>query len=379
VGWAPKGGGEVWGGGKTVVWWGAGTVWDKEAAHGISTTGDDDGMGMGARRGAGAGYMGGEGTGTAITAGGSRRADRGCAGPRAGAVGGRGRVAVLEWIWVLLVAQGGVERGEGGVEVGIVVLVDVLVLVLLCGCWRGDVKDVVSVGVAVGGTRVGRSLVRGDVGRLDECGELVGKVDRLRVGWMVRGMRWELAEVVWEEGDGVGHEEVVVAVVVGGGLWGGGVCGGRELEAILSDERRICHRDKKEIIPSSPSNISRGLGPATSYLRLFISPHSPGPTSDNSNSTTLLPRIPPRTTTPTLPRLATIAAHMCWEPRVKPSMSAGSSDCTSTSARMPYEAPNLGPTNHRSIDRRGCTSDQDRYHLPVPPNTLRVQLAQKKT
>lgn len=53
------------------------------------------------------------------------------------------------------IAHGRVECGEGGIEVGIVVLVNVLrvlLLLLLSGCGGGDVKDVVSVGVIVGGT-----------------------------------------------------------------------------------------------------------------------------------------------------------------------------------------------------------------------------------
>jgi hypothetical protein len=70
-------------------------------------------------------------------------------------MGGRWGVAILECggrIWVWFIAHGGVEGGEGGVEVGIVVLVDVLgVLLLLCGGGGGDVKYVVSVGVVVGG------------------------------------------------------------------------------------------------------------------------------------------------------------------------------------------------------------------------------------
>jgi hypothetical protein len=147
-----KGVGEGIGGGEIVVWGSAGAVRDKEAAHGVSAAGDDDGVGMGAGRGTGAGYVRGDGVGAPIAAGGSRRADGGWAGPRAGAVGGRGRVAVLECsggVWVWLIAHGGVEGGEGGVEVGIVVLVDVLG-VLLWGR-RGDVEDVVSVGVVVGG------------------------------------------------------------------------------------------------------------------------------------------------------------------------------------------------------------------------------------
>lgn len=46
----------------------------------------------------------------------------------------------------------------------------------------------------------------------------------------------------------MGHEELLVAVVVRGGLWGRSVRGGWQLEAILSDERRICHlaQGKKE-------------------------------------------------------------------------------------------------------------------------------------
>ena len=311
-----KGVGEGIGGGEIVVWGSAGSVWDKEAAHGVSAAGDDDGVGMGAWRGAGAGYVRGDGVGTPIAAGGSRRTDGGCAGPRAGAMGGRGRVAILEssgGIWVWLIAHGGAEGGDGGAEVGIVVLVDVLmVLLLLLLLWgrRGDVKDVVSVGVVVGGARVGRSLVRGDVGRLDEVGELVRKVDRLLgVGRVVRvGLGGEFAERLREEADVVGHEELVVAVVVGCGLWGRSVCGGWQLEAILSDERRICHRvsknEKKKSSTSTRPNIFRGLGPAMGiqahcplsiYCCLF-SPHSifvPGPTSDKSNSTTLLPRILP--------------------------------------------------------------------------------------
>lgn len=58
------------------------------------------------------------------------------------------------WIRVWFIAHGRVECGEGGIEVGIVVLVNVLrvLLLLLSGCGGGDVKDVVSVGVIVGGT-----------------------------------------------------------------------------------------------------------------------------------------------------------------------------------------------------------------------------------
>ena len=245
-----KGVGEGIGGGEIVVWGSAGSVWDKEAAHGVSAAGDDDGVGMGARRGTGAGYVRGDGVGTPIAAGGSRRTDGGCAGPRAGAVGGGGRVAVLEsggWIWVWFIAHGGVEGGEGGVEVGIVVLVDVLgVLLLLWGGGCGDVKDVVSVGVVVGGAGVGRSLVRGHVGCLDEVGEFVRKVDRLLGVGGVVGLGGEFAERLREKGDVVGHEQLVVAVVVGSGLWGRSVCGGWQLEAILSDERGICHRVRKE-------------------------------------------------------------------------------------------------------------------------------------
>ena len=52
---------------------------------------------------------------------------------------------------VWLIAHGRVEGGEGGVEVGIVVLVDVLMVVLLlCGRRGGDVKDIVPVGIVVG-------------------------------------------------------------------------------------------------------------------------------------------------------------------------------------------------------------------------------------
>lgn len=63
-------------------------------------------------------------------------------------------MAVLEScgrIWVWLVAHGGIECGEGGVEVGIVVVVDVLMVLLLCGGGRGDVKDVVPIRFIVGG------------------------------------------------------------------------------------------------------------------------------------------------------------------------------------------------------------------------------------
>ena len=268
-----KGVGEGIGGGEIVVWGSTGSVWDKEAAHGVSAAGDDDGVGMGARRGTGAGYVRGDGVGTPIAAGGSRRTDGGCAGPRAGAVGGGGRVAVLEsggWIWVWFIAHGGVKGGEGGVEVGIVVLVDVLgVLLLLWGGGCGDVKDVVSVGVVVGRARVGRSLVRGHVGCLDEVGEFVRKVDRLLGVGGVVGLGGEFAERLREKGDVVGHEQLVVAVVVGSGLWGRSVCGGWQLEAILSDERGICHRvrkrEKKKKIKSPRStrpDIFRGLGPA---------------------------------------------------------------------------------------------------------------------
>lgn len=68
---------------------------------------------------------------------------------------GRGGVAVLECsggIWVLLIAHGGVKCGEGGVEVGIVWLIDVLMvlLLLLCGGRRGDVEDVVPIRIVVG-------------------------------------------------------------------------------------------------------------------------------------------------------------------------------------------------------------------------------------
>ena len=63
-------------------------------------------------------------------------------------------MAVLERsgrILVWLIAHGRVEGGEGGVEVGIVVLVDVLMVVLLlCGRRGGDVKDIVPVGIVVG-------------------------------------------------------------------------------------------------------------------------------------------------------------------------------------------------------------------------------------
>lgn len=49
-----------------------------------------------------------------------------------------------------LIAHGGVECREGGVEVGIVVLVDVLmVLLLLWGGRRGDIKDVVPICIIV--------------------------------------------------------------------------------------------------------------------------------------------------------------------------------------------------------------------------------------
>lgn len=188
-----KGVGEgVWGG-EIVVLGGTGAVWDKEAAHGVSAARNDDGVW--ARRGTGAGNVR-DGVGTAVAAGGSRRTDGRCPGTRARTMGRRWGVAILECggrIWVWLIAHGGVECGEGGVEVGIVVLVDV-VMVLLLSRGRGrDVKDVVPIRIIIGGARVGRSLMGGDVGCLDEVGELVCKVDRLLlVGGVVRvGLRGE--------------------------------------------------------------------------------------------------------------------------------------------------------------------------------------------
>jgi hypothetical protein len=83
---------------------------------------------------------------------------------------------------------------------------------------------------------------------LDEGGEFVRKVDLLLgLGGMVRvGLRGELSERLREKGDIVRHEELVVAVVVRGRLWRRSVCWGGQLEAILSDERRICHRVAKK-------------------------------------------------------------------------------------------------------------------------------------
>ena len=97
-----------------------------------------------------------------------------------------------------LEAKGGVECGEGRVEVGIVVGVDVLVLLVL---WCGDVEYVVSVGVVVRGAGVSGSLVGGDVRGIDEGGEFV------------RQVRGELAEGFSDE---VGHEYSVVFLVFRG-------------------------------------------------------------------------------------------------------------------------------------------------------------------
>ena len=65
-------------------------------------------------------------------------------------------MAVLEWgggVLVGVIADVAVERGEGGVQVGIVVLVDVVLMVvlLLSGGRGGDVEYIMPVGVVVGG------------------------------------------------------------------------------------------------------------------------------------------------------------------------------------------------------------------------------------
>ena len=71
-------------------------------------------------------------------------------------MGGGGGVAVLKWgggVLVRVIADVAVERGEGGVQVGIVVLVDVVLMVvlLLSGGRGGDVEYIMPVGVVVGG------------------------------------------------------------------------------------------------------------------------------------------------------------------------------------------------------------------------------------
>ena len=71
-------------------------------------------------------------------------------------MGGGGGVAVLKWgggVLVGVIADVAVERGEGGVQVGIVVLVDVVLMVvlLLSGGRGGDVEYIMPVGVVVGG------------------------------------------------------------------------------------------------------------------------------------------------------------------------------------------------------------------------------------